>query len=99
MIDNFTTALSPPSGVAASIQGDSVLVKWKQTVLQDGDKPTHGYYVTVQEILKKLILGAPDFVHVERNVMSARIRGLKPATAYEIKVTLGKLLDVIQLRY
>lgn len=66
-----------------SIQGDSVLVKWKHP---HGKEPLHGYYVAVQEILKKLQLDAPDFVHVGRNVLSAKIKGLKPAATYEMKV-------------
>ena len=76
-------ALSAPSSVSFSIQGDSVLVKWKHP---RGEEPTHGYYVIVQEIQKKLRLDAPDFVHVDRNVMSVKIKGLKPAAAYEMKV-------------
>ena len=40
----------------------------------------------MQEIQKKLRLDAPDFVHVDRNVMSVKIKGLKPAAAYEMKV-------------
>ena len=86
--NNLPTVLSAPSGVTCSVQGDSVQVKWKHPHGQDGEEPTHGYYVTVQEILKKLRLDAPDFVHVERNVMSVRIRGLKPASTYEIKARL-----------
>ena len=66
-----------------SIEGDSVLVKWKHS---HGEEPAHGYYVAVQEILKKLRLDAPDFVHVGRNVLSVKIKGLKPAATYEIKV-------------
>lgn len=76
-------ALSAPSSVSFSIQGDSVLVKWKHL---RGEEPTHGYYVIVQEILERLRLDAPDFVHVDRNVMSVKIKGLKPAAAYEMKV-------------
>lgn len=85
MLVTSMAALSAPSSVSFSIQGDSVLVKWKHTH-GAGEKPTHGYYVIVQEILKKLRLDAPDFVHVDRNVMSVKIKGLKPAAAYEIKV-------------
>ena len=77
------TALSAPSEVSYSIEGDSVLVKWKHS---HGEEPLHGYYVAVQEILKKLRLDAPDFVHVGRNVLSVKIKGLKPAATYEIKV-------------
>ena len=40
----------------------------------------------MQEILKKLRLDAPDFVHVDRNVMSVKIKGLKPSATYEMKV-------------
>ena len=65
------------------IQGDSVQVKWKHP---HGEEPVHGYYVVVQEILKKLKLDAPDFVHVGRYVQSVNIKGLKPAATYEAKV-------------
>ena len=66
--------------------GDSVQVKWKHSREMGRQEPTHGYYVTVQEVLKKLRLGAPDFVHVDSNVMSVMIKGLKPDATYEMKV-------------
>lgn len=59
-----------------------MLVKWNHP----REEPIHGYYVSVQEILKKFRLDAPDFVHVEKNVLSVKIRGLKPAAIYEMKV-------------
>ena len=74
-------------------------VKWKHPHGQDGEEPTHGYYLTIQEILKKLKLDAPDFVHVERNVMSVRIRGLKPASTYEIKARLQRIIIMCRNYY
>ena len=80
-------ALRAPHEVSYSIEGDSVLVKWKHS---HGEEPVHGYYVAVQEIRKKLRLDAPDFVHVGRNILSVRIKGLKPAATYEMKVEVTK---------
>lgn len=80
--------LSAPTKVRYSIEGDSVLVKWKHPHGAGDEQPAHGYYVVVQEILKKTRLDAPDFVHVEKNALSVNIKGLKPKTVYEMKVLL-----------
>ena len=88
MINNgdLNVVISAPIKVNYSIEGDSVLVKWKHPHGTGRKQPRHGYYVAVQEILKRTRLGAPDFVHVERNILSVNIKGLKPATVYEMKV-------------
>ena len=71
-----------------------MLVKWKHP---RGEEPLHGYYVSVQEILKKLRLDAPDFVHVGKSVLSIKIKGLKPAATYEMKV--DKSCSFIKLKW
>jgi len=60
-----------------------VTVRWKH---QQKDDPSHGYYISVQEVLRGLRLGKPAFVHVKGSVRAASIRGLKPRALYEIKV-------------
>ncbi len=66
-----------------SIYTDSIEVRWRHSVR---DEPSHGYYISVQEIRAGLKLAKPDFVHVEEGARSATIRGLKPYALYEIKV-------------
>ena len=65
------------------IEKEHVTVKWKHQQKQD---PSHGYYISAQEVLRGLRLGKPDFVHVKGDVRAASIRGLKPRALYEIKV-------------
>ena len=78
--------LTAPYSVTARIKKDTIIVTWKHTVK---DEPIHGYYISVQEVSKDLKLGAPDFVHVKKDVRTVAIRGAKPKAVYEMKVRKG----------
>ena len=62
-----------------------MLIQWSYSSTQE---PVDGYYVSVQEVLNKKRLGSPDFVHIEPDVHTAEIQGLKPDAVYEMKVQL-----------
>ena len=75
--------LTAPFDVTWRVERAHVTVRWKH---QQKNEPSHGYYISVQEVLRGLRLGKPDFVHVKGSVRAASIRGLKPRALYEMKV-------------
>lgn len=80
----FSTGVSAPYGLTYTVYTDSVEVRWRHSL--GLDEPSHGYYVSVQEIQTGLKLGRPEFVHVDAGARSVTMRGLKPYALYEMKV-------------
>ena len=80
---HFTYGLQRPYRVRWYIEKSALIVSWEH---KSGSKgPPKGFYIQLQELVKKGEHGPPDYVQV-KNSHGVKVYGLKPNAQYALKV-------------
>lgn len=78
-----SSSLQRPYRVRWYIEKSALIVSWKH---KSGSKSAPmGFYIQLQELIKKDEHGPPDYVQV-KNSHTAKVYGLKPNAQYALKV-------------